>query len=1003
MQLSMPAAVWTHKMGAIVAGIAASSNVDKERVSVKEVQETVPHVTIIFAIDVIKGIKARVPVVSGNLANLKRNADAGGLTLGGVKVTRMSEVSEHTAVAPGGMPRRVRPASGPVVVNMGVTGHEWREFDDAVETPAPANPKEELLDLHAVQGWMHYHAVERRVMAAATRRYNQRKIRESFFFWRNRDEVLATVAFRQVILQSRLGKFYASWREIAKKQGGGRSNMNKVLKRLKHQSVGDAMETWRSVCAQTMYSMQLLKGSCATLLKGSLSKSFRTWRDIAHELSDQKWAMQGAVRKLLKGDLYRGWLALQDNAYTHGNKKHAQKKAFARLHHQGLYACFFNWRSTVATAFRQMNLLRRVTIRMIFQDLAMAMYTWQDITREEKEQKRLLTTFLKKFSNLKISAGWERWREVYIEVVVGSLKGSSAAKRAMDTQFRKMAFMFFKWKNDSAEDNRVKAFMLRVAHSMMNQGMFGAFRKWREDQIQEVLDRGLLARCCRSILNLSLKKGWTQWSEFTVTIMHQKQVALRAAEMMFGTRLGGAFNKWVEYTQDSIQVDSMQHAAINSAKKLFMRNIVFTWNTWREQAAEGRGSNDKLKGMMRRLLNRALGHTFNTWREITTTSREQYNLLKRTIRTMLGGKMERLWMIWRTEAEGYKKTSDKIKGRIKKLLMGSFQLAFHEWREMAYQASSWQWQMAVGHWQVWATVGALMTWRATYLERQVSTGWWDMHTAKRASWRDKIGMLQMFDVGMKHCKTREVEGAYKGWLMGRRDGGERGLLQMWAVVWCAVQKIRYGITHWRFNAAARGEKEAISMCAHQYWCKKATLDHTTSWRRSSKLNNGLGKIYKRVTKRLLLWKGKNTRDCWRHWRQGAHVKKATNLLSKSAAHTFTHKIASRYFRSWRKSSKRTHFVKHSLETLTKEGGRHSQNLDFDDESWERHKLNWGLQAAKGNAPRGVGGMAYSSATLANHDRGDWAESMSRVYMGLSSPAAYRRNYLRKGDQNRFDN
>merc|ERR1719506_514648 len=113
------------------------------------------------------------------------------------------------------------------------------------------------------------------------------------------------------------------------------------------------------------------------------------------------------------------------------------------------------------------------------------------------------------------------------------------------------------------------------------------------------------------------------------------------------------------------------------------------------------------------------------------------------------------------------------------------------------------------------------------------------------------------------------------------------------------------------------------------------------------------------------WVSGNLAGCLQQWKQVAVVRRSSYVLWSTGVHLWQHKRMIRLFGCWRKTSRRTRRVITSLDTL--EAGRADEMP-----MWSQHKLNWGMQVAKDQAPKGVGGLSYASATLANHDRDDWA-------------------------------
>ena len=119
-----------------------------------------------------------------------------------------------SAASPAGVSRRVREALAPLSVKMGEEGHAWREFERV--TAKPAVPDATPLSHQAVQGWMHYHAVERRVMHAASRRWQYNELKRNFGFWRGAEMTKATSWFRAVLqLRMRVGFAWREWRATA--------------------------------------------------------------------------------------------------------------------------------------------------------------------------------------------------------------------------------------------------------------------------------------------------------------------------------------------------------------------------------------------------------------------------------------------------------------------------------------------------------------------------------------------------------------------------------------------------------------------------------------------------------------------------------------------------------------------------------------------------------------------------------------------------------------------
>jgi len=838
---------------------------------------------------------------------------------------------------------------------------------------------------------MHYHAVERRVMAAASRRYNQKVTLESFKFWRHQDVVVAQEVFRRVILIGRRKEMWGWWRVYTREVGTSRLHMGTTLRRVKNQAAHRGFMTWRECAAQCAYERQLLRGAAMSLVTGGMTQGFRGWRSKATERAEQIHCMKAAVKKLVSRDLARGWYTLASHARAAMAKLDKQRQAFRRIINSAMFSCFVNWRSTCGTSRAQKDLCRRVARRFLNQGLALALYTWQDVCYQTNQQMGVVRNLLETMMAGAVGRAFGSWREVYCEICDKDQRLLSGTKRALQKEYQKMVRMFYAWQEETRMEGQVKELMSRVARAIINTGISRSFNTWREEYLEQKRAWGVMMRVARSIINLGMKKAWIQWSETATQMIHEYQVCMKAALGIVKGKLKAAWNKWRDVTQETLDGDSAVLAAQKMLRRMFMGKIFTVWHHWRETCAECRSQMDFCKRIMKRFMQQSLTGAWLVWKDGAAVKREQMVILASSLRVMFGSKMSVCFLLWRDSTKTEAERQGKCDVRAAAHLRWNFRACWQNWREAAYQLGSWQWSMAVGHWKVWASMGALMAWRSVHMQQQVSLGWWDMHSANRASWRDKIGLLKMFDGGIKHCKSREVEGAYRGWLASRRDGYERGLLEMWATVWCSVQKIRFGVTMWRQNAASRSEAEAISYCAHSYWMKKASLDHLTMWRANFGVNKGLSKIHRRISKRVRHWLRLSEMRAWRTWRQSSAVRKASTTLEASAGTKYLHRYYNKYFGSWRKMCRRSHAVKESLKRL--EGG--DEALFEGDEAWAKHKLNWGMEAARRNAPMGVGGLAYSSATLANHEREDWTDSMSRIYLGQNSPAAYRRQYLRR--------
>jgi len=318
----------------------------------------------------------------------------------------------------------------------------------------------------------------------------------------------------------------------------------------------------------------------------------------------------------------------------------------------------------------------------------------------------------------------------------------------------------------------------------------------------------------------------------------------------------------------------------------------------------------------------------------------------------MNSKMNAAWNTWRAGTKSNLHMGGSAEECFKRWVGTQLRGCFDTWRELAEELGSWQFSIATAHWAIWSSMAALMTWRVASMQRQVAVGWWDVHSTHRASWSDKVAMLRLFDRGMVHCKSREVAGAYQGWLSTMRHGCERGLLEMWAVVWCSVQKVRFGITHWHFNAAARAEAAAISLCAYAYWKNKVALDHFSQWLLGSRFQVHMARIGSTIRSRLITWAVGNMAQCWKQWKQVATVHRAGNLLLVTASRMWSHKWELQLFRAWRTMARRTQAVISSLKTLE---GEHAGEIPM----WAEHKLNWGVQvrARPGFSSTGGAGMS----------------------------------------------
>lgn len=987
MKLSMPYSAWTNKMAHVVSGLAAAANVPKERISVKDVRQG--SVIVDFQIDVVKGIRARVPQISANLQQLKRNADAGGLTLGGVNVSHMSEISEHTAMAPGAMPRRVRPASGPTVVNMGAEGHAWREFDHAVSQPAPSDTKEELLNLHAVQGWMHYHAVERRVMAAAARRWVKRQLQDHFVFWRRADVVVAALIYKRVILHGKFREMLNWWRDIRTLQGTGRRSMARAVRRLNNLSLYRSLEEWRNHAAGRLYNEHLLRGAVQRVLKQGFVRGFNTWRRNATHQRDGLAAMSTAARKLVNKWTSLGYNSLRGLYEANMRKQTKMRRTIQKLMNKQISTAFTEWREGVRTEFRQRLLLRKVTMRMMFQGLALAMYTWQDMAAEMREQQAIARRIFHRMLQRELSDAWQTWRAVCSGKDSQKQAFEAAAKRTFMVIWTKASVMFNGWREEAEMERKSMDLMRRTAAMMMNREMAMCWNQWRDTCAEQREAMEEMKRVLRHISNSELSRAWSGWADMCAEARYQREAMSRAMRGWILKEQHQAFSWLVEYRKVGREANANRNRVKRTLQRLFQRAFSSAFGTWRDNCAEVRDVRRRMMGIVNRLMQQEITAAWNIWRSSCQQVNDIRELGQRFMVMALQGKLGAAWRHWRFTSKEVLFVENHAIAAFKRWCAGKLREVFDDWRERAEELGSWQFSIATAHWAIWSTVAALMTWRVVSMQQQVATGWWDGHSMQRASWMDKIKMLKLFDGAMETCKSREAAIAYNGWLKTMRHGYERGLLEMWAIVWSSVQKIRTGIEHWRSISSGISERLAISSCSYTYWKNKAMLDHMDRWRVTSRWKLKMQLLNSEIRTQIVVWCAGNIKNSWRQWIQATSFSRASNVLLVTASRMWAHKRMSRLFTCWRKTSRRTQSVISSLKTLE---GENAGQLPM----WGEHKLNWGMQAARGEAPKGVGGLAYSSATLAGHDREDWAETMSRVYMGMNSPAAYRRYYLRRG-------
>ena len=576
-----------------------------------------------ICLQVIKAIRTRVPQISANLSDLKRSADEGGLRLGGVQVAHMSDVSEHTAVAPGAMPRRVRPASGPTVVNMGREGHEWREFDAATSMPSPADAKSELLNLHAVQGWMHYHAVERRVMGAASRRYNQRKLKETFQFWRTADIVVAALIYKRVIVQGKFREMFRWWREIRTLLKAGRHSMARATRTVKNVGLLVSLEAWRTYTSQSLYTTHLFRGAGNRLFKRSMVQGFEHWRQGIDDDRTAVLALSKAVMRLFKQRYIKGLAVLRKAARQKRDQRQRFKRAVMRLMYRATWGAFSVWRDAVVVEHKQRLLLRRVTMRMMCQGMALALYTWQDAAAAARANLKLINRILRRVLNRKLYGAWECWYHNVRGNQQSSTKLQAAARFAFKLRWRKAVELWGEWLGGLRAQQKQKNLMKRVAMSIMLRDIRKLWNEWRDtcasnrEQLEEMkkvpklgsVPVSTVAPCAdrwpplpwgpqpspvphhpsispvscqvmRYLFNMSLARGWLAWNEMTHETLHAKTSLLKAVRALSQRATSQAWNMWRGAFRDAQGGDNAERRAQRLLMKIFSSKYTKAFNAW---------------------------------------------------------------------------------------------------------------------------------------------------------------------------------------------------------------------------------------------------------------------------------------------------------------------------------------------------------------------------------------------------------------------------------------
>jgi len=481
---------------------------------------------------------------------------------------------------------------------------------------------------------------------------------------------------------------------------------------------------------------------------------------------------------------------------------------------------------------------------------------------------------------------------------------------------------------------------------------------------------------------MQLAEGWLLWNEITHEALHQKEVCRKVVRRMLLRTVTAAWQQW-RCVWD--QARSAQRNAKRAVKRLVNGEKCGAFLQWRNICCEVRETKFRMQGILKRLVMGGLVGAWNSWKWLVQQSNERKNTGRRVLMRLVDRKRCLCFMKWRSYCQTYSNAFAIANNALRRLANKEISAAFYYWQELAEELGSWQFSLATAHWAIWNTTAAVMRWRVGSMQQQVSHGWWDKHSTRRASWTEKLKMLKLFDRAMVHCKSHEAAVAYNGWLGTMRNGREQGLLEMWGAVWNSVQKVRFGISKWRFNASALCEAEAISICAQGYWANKVQFNRFTHWHQAARFKKRSGRINNEVHARVMNWVIGNLHGCWKQWKQVTAFKRAENVLVSTATQMWQHKQFAATFDSWMKTAKGTKRVITSLHKLE---GEQAAQLPI----WPTHKRNWGMQVAMSKAPKGVGGLAYASASLADHDRDDWAETMSRVYLGINSPAAYRRHF-----------
>ena len=756
--------------------------------------------------------------------------------------------------------------------------------------------------------------------------------------------------------------------------------------------VGDgvhhSLAVWRMVWAQAYYSIRIKEAAIQKFIDSTKMRTLAALRASAGASKHGNHRAEAAVRKLLNRSVASALLTWWSKYLLAIQQRSIAMRVMRRMMLRNVGCCFNTWLAVSRDLGSQTSKMRKVLNRMLQRELARGFLNWYETSLDLKRKMDMGRRVLLRMMNGKLAAAFSTLREL----VASGAQHSAVARVAARLMNAQLAAAFSSWRENAAEMKEEQRKMAGLLTRMLNRALSGAFNQWYSVAMDAKAQAEVLKKGLAKLLNAKLSQAWNTWRSNAAEMQRQKFIMAGFLRRMLNAKLSQAWEQW---QFQAAEVKHQQQVLTQACMRLLKAKLTAAFSTWREAAADNGHQLRLMEGTIRRMLNRKLSQAFETLQAFAAAVREHRRILLKFVSRMLNRQLSNAWRCWYETAAQGAKQSAVIASVVKTWQMKDLVSCWNTWRDDASEAILCSFGLGTAHWAVRSTVTAFMSWRVLAAQQMVMRDWWAQSGVKSAlgKWNGRAGSLHLFD-RPSHSSgdvgAVELTGAYAGWLASLRDGRERGLLVMWAAIWWSITQLRVNMALWNHSARTRIEESEIRGCAGSFWDQRSQASCIMMWRWWAKPMQNVRALWDSNAPKRAAYEKQRKNQAMGMWRTCAWGW-ATELAANDQVFNKYGVMRPRQLASlkkWRDSARTGRRVQKAVMTLE---GRDMDRLP----PWAKHRLNWGMEVWRQRAPRGVGGLAYSSASLANEsDKGEWANTMSQFYLGLRSPAAYRRSVRR---------